>query len=89
MLNLTGRRDGSSRFGPGNQFATFGAIGAAWIVSKENWLQDNNTISFAKWRVSYGTTGNDQIGDYQYLDTYSSSGGLYQGIVGFTTHPTI
>lgn len=82
LLNLTGRRDGSSRFGPGNQFATFGAIGAAWIVSKENWLQDNNTISFAKWRVSYGTTGNDQIGDYQYLDTYSSSGGLYQGIVG-------
>jgi TonB-dependent starch-binding outer membrane protein SusC len=81
LLNFTGRRDGSSRFGPGNQFATFGAIGAAWIVSKENWLQDNNTISFAKWRVSYGTTGNDQIGDYQYLDTYTS-GGLYQGIVG-------
>src|SRR5690606_18214993 len=35
IINLTGRRDGSSRFGPGKQFGNFGAIGAAWLFSEE------------------------------------------------------
>ncbi|RRJ90757.1 SusC/RagA family TonB-linked outer membrane protein [Flavobacterium macacae] len=83
ILNATARRDGSSRFGPGRQFATFGAIGAAWVFSKEDGLKDNATfLSFGKLRASYGTTGNDQIGDYQYLDTYSLSGHSYQGMGG-------
>ncbi|MFV8339369.1 SusC/RagA family TonB-linked outer membrane protein [Flavobacterium sp. LB3P21] len=82
ILNITGRRDGSSRFGPGKQFATFGAVGAAWIFSNENFLKDNPVLSFGKLRTSYGTTGNDQIGDYQFLDTYASSGTTYQGLIG-------
>lgn len=82
ILNLTGRRDGSSRFGPGRQFATFGAAGAAWIFSNEKWLEGNGLISFGKLRASYGTTGNDQIGNYQFLDTYSSTGINYQNVVG-------
>ncbi len=81
IVNLTGRRDGSSRFGPGNQFANFGAIGAAWLFSKEP-LLENKILSFGKLRASYGTTGNDQIGDYNFLDTYSSAGNNYQGTVG-------
>lgn len=81
IVNLTGRRDGSSRFGPGNQFANFGAIGVAWLFSKEP-LLENKIISFGKLRGSYGTTGNDQIGDYNFLDTYSSAGNNYQGVVG-------
>jgi TonB-linked SusC/RagA family outer membrane protein len=82
ILNLTGRRDGSSRFGPGRQFANFGAIGGAWIFSKENWLAESKFLSFGKLRGSYGIAGSDQIGDYQYLDTYSSSGQPYQGVIG-------
>lgn len=82
ILNLTGRRDGSSRFGPGRQFANFGAVGAAWIFSNEDWLEDNGLLSFGKLRASYGTTGNDQIGNYQFLNTYSSTGVVYQGVVG-------
>jgi TonB-linked SusC/RagA family outer membrane protein len=83
ILNATGRRDGSSRFGPGKQFATFGAVGAAWLFSKEQFLKNNAAFfSFGKLRASYGTTGNDQIGDYQFMDTYSSSGSSYQGVVG-------
>ncbi len=71
ILNLTGRRDGSSRFGPDKRFANFGAVGAAWIFSNENLIKENFPfLSFGKIRGSYGTTGNDQIGDYQYLDTY-------------------
>jgi TonB-linked SusC/RagA family outer membrane protein len=72
IVNLTGRRDGSSRFGPANRFANFGSVGLAWIVSSEKWFENLlSAISFLKIRVSYGTVGNDQIGDYQYLNTYS------------------
>lgn len=82
LVNLTGRRDGSSRFGPGKQFANFGAIGAAWLVGRENFFTNSAIISFGKLRASYGITGNDQIGDYQYLDTYASSGVNYGGAIG-------
>ncbi len=81
FFNLTGRRDGSSRFGPNNRFANFGAVGAAWIFSKENFLSDQPWLSFGKIRTSYGVTGNDQIGDYQYIDTYTISQGGYDNNV--------
>lgn len=83
IVNLTGRRDGSSRFGPGKQFANFGAMGGAWFFSEEKAIKDKMSfLSFGKLRASYGVTGNDQIGDYQYLDTYQSSGTVYDGTVG-------
>lgn len=82
IVNLTARRDGSSRFGPGNQFANFGAVGAAWLFGKENFLANSSWLSFGKLRSSYGITGSDQIGDYQYLDTYRTSGVLYNGVSG-------
>jgi TonB-linked SusC/RagA family outer membrane protein len=82
LINLTARRDGSSRFGPGKRFSNFGAAGAAWIFSRETFLTDKNFLSFGKIRASYGTSGSDQIGDYQYLDTYSNSGISYQGTIG-------
>lgn len=83
ILNATGRRDGSSRFGTNNRFATFGAVGAAWVFSEEATLKNNvGFLSFGKLRASYGTAGSDQLGDYQYLDTYSSSGMNYQGTNG-------
>ncbi|MBO9202407.1 MULTISPECIES: SusC/RagA family TonB-linked outer membrane protein [Niastella] len=86
IVNLTGRRDGSSRFGPKKQFGSFGAIGAAWLVSSEPLLKKLPFISFFKLRGSYGTTGNDQIGDYKYLDRWASAGRSYQGNSG--TVPT-
>lgn len=83
LLNLTGRRDGSSRFGPNKKFANFGAVGAAWIFSKETFVENFLPfVSFGKLRGSYGTSGNDQIGDYQYLDTYSFGTAPYQNING-------
>jgi TonB-dependent starch-binding outer membrane protein SusC len=74
VFNFTFRRDGSSRFGPGNQFANFGSIGLAWVFSTEPMLRKNFPwLSFGKLRGSYGITGNDQIGDYQYLDTWTTT----------------
>ncbi|WP_424989296.1 SusC/RagA family TonB-linked outer membrane protein [Flagellimonas sp.] len=80
ILNLTGRRDGSSRFGPGRQFGNFGAVGLAWIFSKEKPLAESAVLSFGKLRGSYGTTGSDNIGDYQFLDTYTVVGEDYAGV---------
>ncbi|MCQ9634168.1 SusC/RagA family TonB-linked outer membrane protein [Chryseobacterium sp. WG23] len=82
ILNITGRRDGSSRFGTNNKFANFAALGAAWIFSEENLLKDNKWLSFGKLRGSYGTTGSDNIGDYQYYDTYSVTNSQYDNITG-------
>jgi hypothetical protein len=85
ILNITARRDGSSRFGPGKQFGNFGAIGAGWVFSSENFVQSIiPVLSFGKIRVSYGSTGNDQIGDYQYLSTYSVQSQTYQGLTGLS-----
>lgn len=79
-VNFTGRRDGSSRFGAENRFANFGAIGAAWIFSEEEYAKNVEWLSFGKLRASYGSTGSDQIPDYGFMDTYEPTpgpGGLY------------
>jgi len=83
LLNLTARRDGSSRFGPGKQFALLGAVGSAWIFSEESFMKSIAFLSYGKLRASYGITGSDNIGNYQYLDSYgavSSSLQPYQGV---------
>lgn len=85
IIDLNARRDGSSRFGAESQFHNFGAIGAAWIFSNEDFIQSTLPIvSFGKIKLSYGTSGNDQIPDYAYLNLYEPStvSVPYQGVVG-------
>lgn len=85
LFNVNVRRDGSNRFGSHNRFHNFGSVGGAWIFSNEKFVQDKaGFISFGKLRGSYGTTGNDQIGDYQFLTLYDvySTPVAYQGMVG-------
>jgi len=65
LLTLTGREDGSSRFGPSKKYGFFPSAALAWRVSQENFLKDNKTISDLKLRFSYGLTGNSEIGQYQ------------------------
>ncbi|MFB9076141.1 SusC/RagA family TonB-linked outer membrane protein [Flavobacterium procerum] len=73
ILNITFRRDGSSKFGPNNRYGNFGSVGAAWVFTEENFLKDNSWLSFGKIRSSYGKIGSDDIGDYGYADTYGVS----------------
>ena len=85
ILNLTGRRDGSSRFGPGRQFANFGAIGLAWIFSEEDFVSNNlGFLSYGKLRGSFGVTGSDAIGDYQFLELWIPADFGYDDIQGLT-----
>ncbi len=86
LINLSGRRDGSSRFGTNREFANFGSVGAAWIFSNEGFAKAIFPfLSFGKIRGSYGLTGNDQIGNYKYLTTFSPVNGTsYLGVVPLT-----
>lgn len=80
LLNLTARRDGSSRFGPGKRYGNFGSIGAGWIFTEENFLKESMPwMNFGKIRISYGSTGSDGIGDAEYLKKYKLATGNYQG----------
>ena len=84
ILNLTGRKDVSSRFGPDKRTAMFGAAGGAWIFSNYHFIQNNlSFLSFGKLRVSYGITGNDQIGNYKYLNLWNPTVYTYQGVPGY------
>lgn len=85
LVNLTGRRDGSSRFGENNQLNNFGAAGIGWIFSDEPFLKSMLPfINFGKIRGSYGITGNDQLGNYRFMSLYRTStvGIPYQGLQG-------
>jgi TonB-linked SusC/RagA family outer membrane protein len=70
-LTLTGRYDGSSKFGANNKWALFPGIAVAWDMSKENFLADSNVISNWKWRLSAGKSGSSSIQPYQ------SQGSIY------------
>jgi TonB-dependent starch-binding outer membrane protein SusC len=85
IVNLTARRDGSSRFGSENQFHNFGSAAIAWLFSNEKFVKNIPFLSFGKLRASYGTTGNDQIGDYQFMNLYQTVTNIrtpYRGITG-------
>lgn len=89
LLNLTARRDGSSRFGPGRRYSNFGALGASYIFSEEDFFKKNMPyLSFGKLRANYGVTGNDNIGDYAFLDAWKSQGSsyFYDGLSGLITN---
>ncbi len=85
FLNLTARRDGSSRFGPGKRWGNFGAVGAAWLFAEEVGIKRALPwLSFGKLRASYGITGSDQIDDYGYLAAYSFSNSFLYQVSGVT-----
>lgn len=80
LANISFRRDGSSNFGPKKRFGNFGAVGLGWIFTKENAIAAALPfLSYGKLRGSYGVNGNDQVGNYKYISTYSLSSNGYQG----------
>ena len=64
------RRDGSSNFHPSHRWGNFWSLGAAWILSKEEWFPKTNLVNMLKFKVSYGEQGNDGIGSFRYTDLY-------------------
>jgi len=64
LLSVAMRRDGSSRFGSDRKWGSFPSVSAGWLMSEEDFLKNNTTISFLKPRASYGIVGNNNIGNY-------------------------
>lgn len=73
------RRDASSRFARGHRTGYFPGGSAAWIISEEPFLKGNKILSTLKLRGSIGQTGNNSVGKYDYMQTYSVNG-QYAGL---------
>ena len=69
LLQLTLRRDGSSKFAPANRFAYFPSVSAGWVITEEDFMPEglSNVLSFAKLRASWGKSGNAGIGNFLFL----------------------
>ena len=81
LVSLSGRIDGSSRFGKENKYGFFPAASAGWILSQENFLSSVKWLSFLKLRASYGLTGNDAgFGDFAQLGLWGAA--KYNNISG-------
>jgi len=80
LFGLSGRVDGSSRFGRDSQYGFFPAASLGWIITEENFLKDNKVVSFLKLRASYGRTGNAEIGNFPQLGLFA--GAPYAGNPG-------
>ena len=80
LLTVSGRVDGSSRFGKNNRYGFFPAVSAGWVLTEEAFLKDNAVLSFLKLRASYGITGNAAIGNFDHLGLYGAEG--YNGVSG-------
>ena len=72
LLTGTFRADGSSRFGKNHRYAYFPSAACAWRISEEEFLKKSKIISTAKLRVSYGKSGNNNIGNYRALGSVNS-----------------
>lgn len=78
LLQATVRRDGSSRLSSGNHWDWFPSFSAGWRIDKENFFNvDPTVVSLLKLRASYGILGNENIGEYQYMDTMARGNYTY------------
>jgi TonB-linked SusC/RagA family outer membrane protein len=90
-LTLTIRRDGSSKFGPGNRYGNFPSAAFAWNINNEKFMSGiSNTLNTLKYRVSYGRMGNDNIRNFAYLATTNNASYVFNNTVftGKTTDPS-
>ncbi|WP_197027658.1 TonB-dependent receptor [Prevotella sp. 10(H)] len=75
LLELVGRIDGSSRFGPGKKFGTFPSIAAGWNIHNESFMKNIKFVNNLKYRISYGKLGNENIGLYRYQSLIDNNNG--------------
>lgn len=91
LLALSGRIDGSSRFGADKRYGFFPAVSGGWILSEEGFLSGVKWISLLKLKASYGLTGNDNIADFASKGLYTSAayGGQAGQVPGQLSNPEL
>ena len=83
FVTATFRAEASSTFAPEHRVGYFPSVAASWLISNEDFMKDQDVVSFLKLRASYGVTGNNNIPEYKYLATYALNS-LYQNKVSAT-----
>ncbi|MDB4884048.1 MAG: TonB-dependent receptor plug [Gemmatimonadetes bacterium] len=88
LLTVTGRADGSSRFGANNKWGFFPSAAFAWRLIDEGFMKNQSMFSDMKLRLSYGVTGNQEIGLYNSLATLSGNNYAFGGtnVIGYATN---
>jgi len=93
LLSATIRRDGSSKFGPLSRWGNFPSVSVGWRISQESFMKNSKVIDELKLRGSYGSVGNQNIRDLQYLTQYGNIGGNYaytlNGVLVQGLRPTV
>ena len=79
LLSAVLRRDGSTRFGPGNKFGYFPSGSIGWIASDEEFMSNNEFFDLLKVRLSYGILGNDRIPDFRFTSLLDGEGTYFFG----------
>ena len=74
LFSAVVRRDGSTRFGPGNKFGYFPSGSVGWVASDEDFMSENSFFDLLKVRASYGILGNDRIPDYRFVSLLNGEG---------------
>jgi TonB-dependent starch-binding outer membrane protein SusC len=80
LFSFNMRADGASKFRSGNQWGYFPAGSVAWRVKKEKFMENANFINDLKFRVGFGTVGNNRIDDYLFLTTFRNDGTYFYGL---------
>ena len=81
LLTLVGRTDGSSRFAPGNKYAFFPSVAAAWKISQEPFMQNQRVLSDLKLRASYGKSGSQAIESFRTFSVLDNAPTTYNGVL--------
>ncbi|MDJ1484407.1 TonB-dependent receptor [Cytophagaceae bacterium YF14B1] len=82
LFGATARYDGSSRFGRGKRYGVFPSVSAAWRISSEDFMKAYTFFDDLRLKASYGFTGNERIGDFQFLTQFGGSN--YNGATGLS-----
>ncbi len=85
IFQATLRTDGSSKFGPENQYGFFPTIALGWIASEEEFMKSFETISLLKFKISYGILGNSNFAQNEYIGTYRLAGPTIDGTPGYNS----
>ncbi|MFL5607807.1 MAG: SusC/RagA family TonB-linked outer membrane protein [Gemmatimonadaceae bacterium] len=89
LFTVTGRRDGSSRFGENNRWGFFPSAAFGWRISEEPFMRRYSAIDQLKLRVSYGVAGNPSISPFQSLTHLSAGQYAFGGTIASTYYPSV
>lgn len=83
LLESSVRADATAKFDKDYRWGYFPSVSAGWVISKENFMRKVSSLDLLKLRASYGKSGNDGVGNFQYLSGYQLSAFPFGGSYGF------